>query len=148
MFDPYWMWSLGQGPLVKWFYPKGGDRKWDTELKSSFCHQPKVFHWARIGRTAFAHIFSKWFTAAFSCLPSLHTEAMWPMAPHADGGDCYSTGSIPGQQRKPANLNNLWQLPGVKISSKQLNEKCRFGYLCFPSNWIGTSDFNFLTYSK
>uniref|UniRef100_A0A286XMP2 TRAF3 interacting protein 3 n=1 Tax=Cavia porcellus TaxID=10141 RepID=A0A286XMP2_CAVPO len=33
-------------------------------------------------------------------------EAMWPMVPNADGGDCYSTGCIPGQQRQPDDMKN------------------------------------------
>uniref|UniRef100_A0A8C4KYP6 TRAF3 interacting protein 3 n=1 Tax=Equus asinus asinus TaxID=83772 RepID=A0A8C4KYP6_EQUAS len=33
-------------------------------------------------------------------------EAMQPMAPHADDDDCYSTGSVPGQQGQHHDLNN------------------------------------------
>uniref|UniRef100_A0A8C6W1T0 TRAF3 interacting protein 3 n=1 Tax=Nannospalax galili TaxID=1026970 RepID=A0A8C6W1T0_NANGA len=34
-------------------------------------------------------------------------EAMWPVAPGTDGGDRYSTGSVPDQQRRPDDMSNL-----------------------------------------
>ena len=37
----------------------------------------------------------------------LLTEATWAMALDADGNDCYSTGSVPGQQGQPDDLNHL-----------------------------------------
>lgn len=58
---------------------------------------------------------------------------MWPMAPGADGGDCYGTGSVPGKQRQPGDLSNFWHLSGVKFRRKQLHKKLEFGYL---TTWV------------
>ena len=50
------------------------------------------------------------------------------MAPSADGGDCYSTGSVPGKQRQPGHLKNFWHLSEVKLRCKQLHENLEFWY--------------------
>lgn len=68
-------------------------------------------------------------------LSPLLTEAMWPMAPYADGADGYSTGSVPGQQGQPDDLSNVRQLPQLKArnSIKYLKGlgtlKCGFSQL-------------------
>lgn len=66
---------------------------------------------------------------------SSHTAAVWPVAPGADGGDCYSTGGVPGKQRQPGDLRDFWHLSGRKLRSKRLPEKLEFWYfttLVFP----------------